>query len=118
MDLFHWKNESDFGDNQLFSVWTSTEPGYFLPELIAAGKVMTKDLIFSFSVPRSPAPAEIFDEMLKQLSTRNCVSAGPFWGDKDSPFVKDDARKRIEDVVSRLIDAAFPPGEDSTLRLF
>jgi FtsZ-interacting cell division protein ZipA len=65
MDLFHWTNESDFGDDQLFIVWTSTEPSYFLPELIAAGEVMTDDLSFSFSVPRCPAPVEVFDEMIK-----------------------------------------------------
>jgi hypothetical protein len=40
MDLFHWNSESDFGDDQLFSVQTSAEAGYFLPELIADGEGM------------------------------------------------------------------------------
>jgi cell division protein ZipA len=118
MDLFHWKNESDFGDGELFSVWTSTDPGYFLPELIAAGEVMTEDLVFSFSVPRSPAPAEVFDEMIKAAQYAQSRLGGTIVGDEDRPFVKDDARKRIEDVASRLIEAGFPPGEESTLRLF
>jgi cell division protein ZipA len=42
-----------------------TDAGYFLPELIAVGEVMTDDLVFSFSVPRCPAPVEVFDEMVK-----------------------------------------------------
>jgi cell division protein ZipA len=28
-DLFHWANEKDYGHDQHFSVWTTTEPGYF-----------------------------------------------------------------------------------------
>ncbi|HSU55623.1 MAG TPA: cell division protein ZipA C-terminal FtsZ-binding domain-containing protein [Candidatus Dormibacteraeota bacterium] len=34
MDLFHWVNGSDNGDDSFFRVWTSTAPGYFLPEEI------------------------------------------------------------------------------------
>jgi cell division protein ZipA len=118
MDLFHWKNESDFGEGELFSVWTSTDPGYFLPELIAAGKVMTKDLVLSFSVPRSPAPAEVFDEMIKAAKYAQSRLGGAILGDEDRPFVKDGVNRSIEDVVRRLVEAGFPPGEESTLRLF
>jgi cell division protein ZipA len=88
MDLFHWNNPSDFGDGELFSVWTSTDPGYFLPELIAAGKVMTNDLVFSFSVPRSPAPAEVFDEMIKASRYAQSRLGGTILGDEDRPLCK------------------------------
>jgi len=39
MDLFHWINRSGQGDDAFFSVSTSTSPGYFLPEAIAADQV-------------------------------------------------------------------------------
>jgi len=58
MDLLHWNNNFDIGDDQLMSVWTSTDPGYFFPEEIVKGNVQTKDLIFGFSIPRSIAPTE------------------------------------------------------------
>ncbi|RZL01468.1 MAG: hypothetical protein EOO62_23305, partial [Hymenobacter sp.] len=65
MDLFHWENpNSDAGgDDHLFSVATSTEPGYFLPEHLAKGEVKTTDLIFSFSIPRSSDPQRVLENM-------------------------------------------------------
>ena len=54
MDCFHWRNPSSFGDDYLFSVETSTSPGYFLPEEISADRVHVDDLVFVYSVPRSP----------------------------------------------------------------
>jgi cell division protein ZipA len=79
---------------------------------------MTGDLVFSFSTPRSPAPTEVFDEMIKAAQYAQSRLGGNFVGDEDRPFVKDGASKRIEDVVRRLIEAGFPPGEGSTPRLF
>jgi FtsZ-interacting cell division protein ZipA len=39
-DLFHWKNETTVtGDVLLFFVYTSTEPGYFLPERVFEGGI-------------------------------------------------------------------------------
>ena len=29
MDIFHWENHTEEGDDYFFSVWTTTEPGYF-----------------------------------------------------------------------------------------
>ncbi|HUE69795.1 MAG TPA: cell division protein ZipA C-terminal FtsZ-binding domain-containing protein [Pirellulaceae bacterium] len=39
MDCFHWRNRSGIGDDSFFSVETSTAPGYFLPEAVAAGRI-------------------------------------------------------------------------------
>ncbi|RPI27623.1 MAG: hypothetical protein EHM61_07865 [Acidobacteria bacterium] len=59
MDLFHWANTTDRGDDSFFSVWTTTAPGYFLPEMIAAGEVRVDDLVYGYSVPARllPPPA-------------------------------------------------------------
>lgn len=66
-DVFHWDNTTDFGDQQYFSVWTTTEPGYFLPEEIQAGTMKPQNLVFGFSIPRSVDPQNVYDIMLKSV---------------------------------------------------
>jgi cell division protein ZipA len=63
MDCFHWTNRGGAGDDAFFSVETSTPPGYFLPEQIAAGQLQTSDLVFVFSLPRTYKPAEVAKRM-------------------------------------------------------
>ncbi|RZK33000.1 MAG: hypothetical protein EOO57_14150, partial [Hymenobacter sp.] len=67
MDLFHWDNPATDagGGDYLFDVYTTTEPGYFLPERIAANEVSTADLVFAFSIPRSAAPAQVLASMYR-----------------------------------------------------
>src|SRR5262249_26109857 len=67
MDLFHWENPGVPGDDHLFSVWTSTPPGYFFPEEIAAGRVHTSDLVFGFSVARTWQPEVVAESMLQAV---------------------------------------------------
>lgn len=67
MDLFHWENPGIPGDDHLFSVWTSTPPGYFFPEEIAAGRIHTSDLVFGFSVPRTWQPDVVVESMLRAV---------------------------------------------------
>jgi cell division protein ZipA len=118
MDHFHWGKRERLRRQSPLQRMDSHRARLLLPEIIAAGKVMTRDLVFSFSVPRSPAPAEVFNEMIKAAQYAQLRLGGAILGDEDRPFVKDEAKKRIEDVVRRLIEAGFPPGEGSTLRLF
>jgi cell division protein ZipA len=62
-DLFHWNNEENYGHDQHFSVWTTSEPGYFMPEDIKDQSMNPTDLGFSFSVPRSADPKSVFAVM-------------------------------------------------------
>ncbi len=48
MDCFHWQNNSTRGGDELFSVETSTPPGYFFPEALANGTMKPSDLVFIF----------------------------------------------------------------------
>jgi cell division protein ZipA len=65
MDEFHWENdEQSPGDDHLFSVFTGTAPGYFLPEQIAAGQLHVGNLVFEFSIPRSADPEVVVEGML------------------------------------------------------
>lgn len=111
MDCFHWKNPSDVGDDYFFSVETSTAPGYFLPEKIAAGEVHVEDLVFVFSVPRSARPVEVFDAM--QRAAEYCRKR--LGGTVEVGKVE---REKIEGIVGRLRGSGFTPGTDAALRLF
>jgi hypothetical protein len=47
MDMFHWDNpHHDCGDDHLFSVGTSTAPGYLFPEEAAAGRLRVALMLF------------------------------------------------------------------------
>ena len=79
-DLFHWNNDNiRYGDDQLFSVWTTTGPGYFLPENIKNGQMNPNDLVFGFSIPRSADPKNIFDIMVNVVSYCQKRLAVQFW---------------------------------------
>jgi cell division protein ZipA len=62
-DLFHWDNEHDYGDDIFFSVWTTTQPGYFLPEDIKDGKMNPADLVFGFTAARCADPKHVLEIM-------------------------------------------------------
>lgn len=111
MDCFHWRNVSDVGDDYFFSVETSTAPGYFLPEKIAAGEVHVEDLVFVFSVPRSARPVEVFDAMQRAAEYCRKRLGGTIQ-------VEGAGKEKIDSVVKRLEAAGFKPGADAALRLF
>jgi cell division protein ZipA len=84
MDLFHWQNDPEnrdwqVGDDHFFSVGTTTEPGYFLPEEIAADQVHVSDLIFGFSIPRCGAPREVFEQMSKAARYAQSAAWAELW---------------------------------------
>jgi cell division protein ZipA len=117
MDLFHWENPGIPGDDHLFSVWTSTPPGYFFPERIAAGEVKTVDLAFGFSIPRTFQPEFLFDSMMKAVGYAQKRLGGSLVNVDVSSFSEDAARSRIRNVVNELRIAGFEPGADDILYL-
>jgi cell division protein ZipA len=118
MDCFHWMNSSEVGDDSLFSVETSTPPGFFFPEELAAGTMKPADLVFLFSVPRSAAPLAVFDAMVRAMEYCRKRLGGQICDDAGNPANIREARAVIADIESQLRAAGFPPGADRTLRLF
>jgi len=118
MDIFHWANDSGDGDDSLFSVWTSSPPGYFLPEEIAADRLHTPDLVFGFSIPRSAAPQSVFSSMVKAAEYARQRLGGELL-DRDGRALDVGAtQKEISTIEQRLNAAGFSPGLNSTLYLF
>jgi cell division protein ZipA len=118
MDCFHWRNESNLGDDAFFSVETTTEPGYFLPEDIAAGEVQVEDLVFVFSVPRSARPVEVFDAMTRAVEYCRKRLGGKIVDPDGDPLQPAELREQIEEVMRELRAAGFAPGVGATLQLF
>ena len=117
MDLFHWENPGIPGDDHLFSVWTSTPPGYFFPESIAQGKVRTTDLIFGFSVPRTWQPDTVLDSMLQAVQYAKRRLGGIVLDSNGSEFSERVLKAEIQKTVMTMTDAGFPPGSYEALYL-
>ncbi len=118
MDCFHWDNESGQGDDYFFSVETSTAPGYFLPEVIAADKLHTEDLVFVFSIPRCAKPVEVFDSMYRAAEYAKARLGGTILNGSSEPADFTKIRQQIAYIVDELKKAGFEPGAGATLRLF
>lgn len=110
-DLFHWINNSGFGGDFFFTVETSTPPGYFLPRRIASGEGDLDDLIFSFSIPRSADPVAVFESMANAVEYAHQRLGGEIILGSGEPFDKATERNRIEDIVQKLKNSGFVPGQ-------
>lgn len=115
MDQFHWRNSTDAGDENYFSVWSSTSPGYFFPEDIAAGQVQTADLVFGFSIPRCAAPSSVLNEMVKAVSYAQGRLGGTVLDGQGRTFDKNKMLEEINRVVGHLEKAGIDPGGDAQL---
>lgn len=118
MDIFHWVDPSDGGVDSFFSVWTSTEPGYFLPEEIAAGRVNCKDLIFGFSIPRSVDPVAVFDRLLAAVRYSQRRLGGNIMIPEGKPLDEKSIKSEISSIVKKLKISGFDPGSIDALRQF
>jgi cell division protein ZipA len=118
MDCFHWDNKGEIGDEAHFSVHTSTEPGYFLPEEVAAGRMNPEDLIFSFSIPRSAAPLKVFDAMVRGAEYCQKRLGGEILDQDGEPADVAAIRSQIREIENELSSAGFIAGMDLALRLF
>jgi cell division protein ZipA len=120
MDLFHWENPTTDagGDDHLFSVFTSTEPGYFLPEQIAKGEVKTTDLVFSFSIPRSNAPQQVLENMYEAAKYCQQKLGGQLLGADGQPFKLSTELNKCQNVTQNLAHKRLRPGQGDALYLF
>jgi hypothetical protein len=115
MDLFHWENPGIPGDDHLFSVWTSTPPGYFFPEEIAAGRIHTTDLVFGFSVPRTWQPIVVVESMLRTVHYTERRLGGRVLDVDGADLSEEELKAEVREIVTRLTDAGFPPGSGDAL---
>ncbi|MGV6831403.1 MAG: cell division protein ZipA C-terminal FtsZ-binding domain-containing protein [bacterium] len=118
MDLFHWDNELDVGGDFVFSVWTSTSPGYFFPEEIAKGNVQTDDLIFGFSIPRSVDPEQIFNIMHNVTKYAQKRLGGKLLNENYLPLNVEYYYDKIEIILKNLEKESLKSGVGNTLYLF
>ena len=118
MDVFHWQNSSGHGDDAFFSVWTSTPPGYFLPEEIAAGKVRVQDLVFGFSLPRCSQPSQVFESMFRAVQYSQKRLGGTVTDEAGGEMDAEKIRRKIRSVEQEMESNGFTPGRDSALHLF
>lgn len=117
-DLFHWINNSGFGDDHFFTIETSTPPGYFIPQRMASGEGDVHDLVFGFSIPRSADPVVVFDSMANAVEYAQQRLGGTIVLKSGEHFDRAAERAKVEGVVRKLRDAGFVPGEHSTCRVF
>jgi cell division protein ZipA len=118
MDIFHWANPTGVGDDTFFSVWTTTPPGYFLPERIAAGRVRVRDLVFGFSAPRCARPAEVFDAMVRAVEYARKRLGGSVVDEAGGEADVDGMRRKLRSLEQEMKDHGLMPGGDSALHLF
>ncbi|MBI3221104.1 MAG: hypothetical protein HYZ44_16455 [Bacteroidetes bacterium] len=117
-DLFHWLNdEHEIGGDNFFSVWTSTDPGYFLPEDIAAEQMQPKDIIFGFSVPRSADPVAVYEIMLQAVGYCQTKLGGKIVDENGLPFDKERYKKQIDELIKKMSENGFSQGQGAILRL-
>ena len=117
-DQFHWNNQYDYGSDLFFSVWTTTEPGYFLPESVKAGHMNPADLVFGFSIPRSADPEHVFDVMAEAVKYAQKRSGGTIIDKDGHPFNEEQERKKLMTLVNNMKTKGIVPGSEDALRIF
>jgi len=117
-DLFHWNNNSDIGGDVFFSVATSTEPGYFLPESVKAGQMNPKNLLFGFTIPRNPDPEKVFEQMYKVVEYAQKRLGGHILGADGNALNYNQEQLKISEIVKAMNKAKIVPGSNNALRMF
>jgi cell division protein ZipA len=115
LDLFHW-NVPHVGED-LFRVWTTTAPQYFLPEAAAKGATY-EDIVFEFEVPKRDSPLKLLGEMLKAAEYAQRRLGGTLVDHELNRFNEQKLRDAVEASVRCLHQAGHEPGAPATLELF
>lgn len=119
MDLFHWNNyESDYGHDHHFSVWTSTNPGYFFPEEIKNGNFNPENLVFGFSVPRSADPVNVQKVMIEAIEYCQKRLGGEILDKNGNPFDKEQEMVHMIEFVDKMKQKGLIPDSENALMMF
>lgn len=117
-DLFHWGNTSEYGDQQNFSVWSTTGWGYFFPKNIRTKELNPKDLVFGFSVPRSADPKNIYEIMLKSVKYCQKHLGGTLLDRNGNPYDEKLEREELHLRLEKMKSHGFIPGSKKMLRMY
>ncbi|MCV2486410.1 hypothetical protein OD917_15860 [Flavobacterium sp. SH_e] len=117
-DLFHWNNHRNYGHDQHFSVWTITEPGYFLPEEIKNGNMNPQNLVFGYSVPRSADPKNVFEVMLNAVEYCQKRLGGNILNKDMQPIDVAQERNKINELIKKMNNKNIKTGSDKALKMF
>lgn len=103
-DLFNWVDDED---SPLFSVSTSTEPGYFLPEMIVANELLVEDLVFSFTIPGTYDAPAVFEAMLAAAEYSKKRLGGRLVDETGKELDSHKIRAEIARIDQRLAEAGL-----------
>lgn len=103
-DLFNWVDDDGYS---LFSVSTSLEPGYFLPEAIVANEVLVEDLVFSFTIPGTYDARAVFEAMLAAAEYSKNRLGGRLVDEKGKELDSQKIRAEIARIDQRLAEAGL-----------
>jgi cell division protein ZipA len=117
-DLFHWNNASGIGGDSFFAVWSTTDPGYFLPEEVVDNTFEPEDLVFGFSVPRTADPERVYEKMYDAVVYCQKRLGGVMLNQEGKPVDKAEELRVIQKARARLLVNGFVPGEGAVMRLF
>ena len=118
-DLLHWVNKRrDYGHDKHFDVWTTSEPGYFLPEVVKDGKMNPQDLVFGFSVPRSADPINVYDVMFNAAVYCQKRLGGQLLDKHMKHLNVETAREEIKAIMGRMEGRGMKAGSMRALRMF
>lgn len=117
-DLFHWSNGKNYGHDQHFSVWTTTEPGYFFPEEIKNGNMNPQNLVFGFSIPRSADPKNIFEIMINCVKYCQTRLGGQILDKNLKPFNEQQEKQNLSQFLKRMEQKGLKAGSVNALTMF
>jgi cell division protein ZipA len=117
-DLFHWHNNRRIGGDQHFSVWTTTEPGYFLPEEVVAGNMNPKNIVFGYSIPRSLDPKGVYDVMVSAVKYCQKRLGGQILDNSGQQLDIAKEQQRIVELADKMKSKGIVPGSHNALRMF
>ncbi|MBP1177595.1 cell division protein ZipA [Paenibacillus sp. PvR133] len=116
MDIFHAHHHGLGGYDELFSVHTGTEPGFFWLSTLAEDRFA--DLIFSMDGVRTVQPQTVFEAMWKSAEYARARLGGTLVNEQGLPAVPEDYLRQIQEMEDRLREFGFKAGEDVVLFLF
>jgi len=118
-DYFHWENlNRDHGEQFLFSVWSTSAPGYFFPEAVKAGRFNPMDLVFGFWIARNADPVHVFDAMADAVEFCQQRLGGRILNREGLPFDKGKERAELLGIVEVLNARGIVPGSHRAVRIF
>lgn len=102
----------------LFSVWPECDSLSFPLEEIATDSLNPRTVHFSFTVPRTPQPSQVFENMLKAAQILQQKLGGELLSSEGKTLDAEKELASIEQYETYLSNAGYIPGSDQNLQIF